>query len=80
MEVLSEILRESVSGGLEKFIGYFLIIGLILGVPAKLVFLLVVMPLRHMNIRKHGYPPAHCDADGDPVYDDTDLSDGGDGY
>lgn len=22
-------------------------------------------PLRHMNIRKHGYPPAHCDADGD---------------
>ena len=21
--------------------------------------------LRHWNIRKHGYPPAHCDADGD---------------
>lgn len=21
--------------------------------------------LRHLNIRKHGYPPAHCDADGD---------------
>jgi hypothetical protein len=21
--------------------------------------------LRHMNIRKHGYPPPHCDADGD---------------
>jgi len=20
---------------------------------------------RHLNIRKHGYPPAHCDADGD---------------
>lgn len=20
---------------------------------------------RHMNIRKHGYPPIHCDADGD---------------
>lgn len=20
---------------------------------------------RHWNIRKHGYPPAHCDADGD---------------
>jgi hypothetical protein len=20
---------------------------------------------RHFNIRKHGYPPAHCDADGD---------------
>jgi len=22
-------------------------------------------PLRAMNIRKHGWPPAHCDADGD---------------
>jgi len=21
--------------------------------------------MRHLNIRKHGYPPAHCDADGD---------------
>lgn len=21
--------------------------------------------LRHWNIRKYGYPPAHCDADGD---------------
>jgi len=20
---------------------------------------------RHFNIRKHGYPPSHCDADGD---------------
>lgn len=28
----------------------------------------VVMPsriMRHWNIRKHGYPPVHCDADGD---------------
>jgi len=22
-------------------------------------------PLRAMNIRKHGWPPPHCDADGD---------------
>jgi hypothetical protein len=22
-------------------------------------------PLRHMNIRKHGWPPVHCDGDGD---------------
>ena len=28
-------------------------------------------PLRHMNIRKHGWPPAHCDADGDFKQDDT---------
>lgn len=28
----------------------------------------IILPnriLRHWNIRKHGYPPAHCDADGD---------------
>lgn len=24
--------------------------------------------LRHLNIRKHGYPPAHCDADGDIIF------------
>jgi hypothetical protein len=21
--------------------------------------------MRHLNIRKHGWPPPHCDADGD---------------
>ena len=29
---------------------------------------LVILPnriMRHWNIRKHGYPPAHLDADGD---------------
>lgn len=25
----------------------------------------IKMPFRYMNIRRHGYPPAHCDADGD---------------
>lgn len=33
-----------------------------------IVRVLVHLPnriLRHRNIRKHGYPPAHCDADGD---------------
>lgn len=33
---------------------------------------LPVMVLRHMNIRKHGYPPAHCDVDGDFVLNDKD--------
>jgi hypothetical protein len=27
--------------------------------------------LRHWNIRKHGYPPPHCDADGDFKNDPT---------
>ena len=33
-----------------------------------IVRVLVVLPnriMRHWNIRKHGYPPEHCDADGD---------------
>lgn len=28
-------------------------------------FLFYNRTLRHFNIRKHGYPPPHCDADGD---------------
>jgi len=32
----------------------------------RVVFAMCISrPLRHMNIRKHGWPPAHCDADGD---------------
>lgn len=23
--------------------------------------------LRMLSIRKHGWPPSHCDADGDPI-------------
>ncbi len=33
-----------------------------------IVHIIVVLPnraLRHWNIRLHGYPPPHCDADGD---------------
>lgn len=29
--------------------------------------------VRHLNIRKHGWPPPHCDADGDPVTDDDET-------
>lgn len=34
-----------------------IIIGLVVNLPNRI--------MRHWNIRKHGYPPAHCDADGD---------------
>lgn len=37
-------------------------------VSEAVVRVLVNLPnriLRHWNIRKHGYPPDHCDADGD---------------
>jgi hypothetical protein len=28
---------------------------------------------RHWNIRKHGYPPRHCDADGDAVVEEEET-------
>lgn len=65
MEIIQEIIRESVSGGFWRFIGYWIMIGMILGIPAKVLIITINRPFRHMNIRKHGYPPPHCDADGD---------------
>ena len=41
-------------------------------VAAAIVRISIVLPnriLRHWNIRKHGYPPEHCDADGDFIKD-----------
>lgn len=32
---------------------------------ANFVKVLVKTPFRAMNIRKHGWPPSHCDSDGD---------------
>lgn len=65
METIHEIIKESVSGGFWKFIGYWIIITVIISIPANLIRFAINRPLRHWNIRKHGYPPPHCDADGD---------------
>ena len=65
METIHQIIVESVSGGLWKFIGYWIMITLLLGIPAKVLIFAINRPLRHWTIRKHGYPPKHCDADGD---------------
>jgi len=43
------------------WLGFILILGQIL----QFLVTLVNRMMRHCNIRKHGYPPAHCDADGD---------------
>lgn len=50
-----------ISQDTEHFLG-FLIVG-----SALLTFVLrlVNRVMRHANIRKHGWPPAHIDADGD---------------
>jgi hypothetical protein len=65
MEIIQEIIQESVSGGFFKFLGYWIMIVVILGIPANIIKYAINRPLRHMNIRKYGYPPSHCDADGD---------------
>jgi hypothetical protein len=43
------------------FIGTIILLELILGSFVNLINRI----LRHWNIRKYGYPPSHCDADGD---------------
>jgi hypothetical protein len=41
-------------------------LALICGLTIKNIVLCVPNRImRHWNIRKHGYPPPHCDADGD---------------
>ena len=48
----------------SPFLTFFLV--LIAGeVIVRVVVNLPNRVLRHWNIRKHGYPPSHCDADGD---------------
>lgn len=41
----------------------------------RVVTILPNRVLRHWNIRKHGYPPSHCDADGDFKKDKKDNCD-----
>lgn len=47
--------------GFWHFVGTAILISIIL----DFIFRCWNRTFRHMNIRKHGYPPAHCDADGD---------------
>ena len=34
-------------------------------IAASVIKWIICLPFRAMNIRKHGWPPAHLDADGD---------------
>lgn len=49
------------------FSGFWTFVGclIILAACIDLVSFLWNRFWRHWNIRKHGYPPPHCDADGD---------------
>jgi len=47
------------------FVLAIVISGFISGFISSVLVSLPNRILRHWNIRKHGYPPVHCDADGD---------------
>ena len=49
---------------LTFFLAYF--IAQVLVVLTQISFKVWNRTMRHWNINKHGYPPSHCDADGDP--------------
>ena len=65
MELIHEIIKESVSGGFWKFCGYWIMITVMLGIPAKVLIVAINRPQRIWSIRKNGRPPTNCDTDGD---------------
>lgn len=50
---------------LGHFVGMMLLIALPLLVAEQIITTVWCRFMRAMCIRKHGWPPAHCDADGD---------------
>lgn len=44
---------------------HFLGAAILLGMILNSILFIYNRTFRHFNIRKHGYPPVHCDADGD---------------
>lgn len=65
METVHQIIIGSVSGGFFRFLGYWMMLLVIFGIPAKVITLIINRPFRHYSLMKLGYPPKHCDADGD---------------
>jgi len=74
MKTIHQILQESVSGGFWHFCGYWIltssILFIVFGVPAKLMLLIVHKIARARTIKAQGYPPEHCDGDGDAYVKD----------
>ena len=48
----------------SPFVSFF-ISCVIAGVIRAAMKAVIIMPIRALLIRKHGWPPKHCDADGD---------------
>ena len=49
------------------FSGFWIFLGCLVLISMVLTFVLTMYnrTFRHWNIRKYGYPPIHCNADGD---------------
>lgn len=59
-----EIIEFALSG-FWKFIGFIIILTTILHYTANLILQIIHKSIRARTIRKMGYPPDHCDGDGD---------------
>ncbi len=51
--------------GFWQFIGVEIMIGITFQFFFNFLFRVINRLIRHMNIRKKGWPPSHLDADGD---------------
>ena len=60
MEILKFIFRD-----FWTWAGFFVLMNVILYYTVNGGIRICNRFWRHWNIRKHGYPPEHCDADGD---------------
>lgn len=62
------ILEFALGSGFWRFVGALILICLLIGLavaPLNFLFRVWNRFMRHLNIRKAGWPPPHCDADGD---------------
>lgn len=50
------------------FESFWHFVGMVIILTGAANFIIIIWSRfwRHWTIRKHGYPPVHCDADGDP--------------
>lgn len=68
---MSEKIIDLMFSGFWPFIG----MSMLLTGCANFILLLYNRTWRHFNIRKHGWPPVHCDSDGDFKIDKNEEDD-----
>ena len=51
----------------QYFCSTFLLVVIVVSITFSTIFKCWSRFMRMLNIRKNGWPPPHCDADGDPV-------------